>query len=79
MAQTCDPTPSASRYARAEREHGLAIGAFAAGGAAVVAGLALVWINRPWLHRTEARPPSRIEVTPIVSSQRAELSALVRF
>ena len=75
---TCEPTDSAL-YERASVEHGLAVGAFAAGGAAVAVGLALAWLNQPRTHRTEARPPSRIELVPIVSPHQAELSALVRF
>lgn len=74
----CDSIPS-SLYDRAGVEHRLAIGTIAAGSAAVVVGLALAWRNQPRAHRTEARPPSRIELTPILSLHRAELSALVRF
>ncbi|HWO27155.1 MAG TPA: hypothetical protein VNO30_50845 [Kofleriaceae bacterium] len=66
-------------YDRASVEHGLAVGAFAAGSAAVAVGLALAWLNLPRTHRTEARPPSKIEFTPILSLHRVELSALVRF
>jgi tetratricopeptide (TPR) repeat protein len=66
-------------YDRAEMEHGLAIGAIAAGGATVAVGLGLAWLNRSRTHRTEARPPSRIELTPILSPHQAEVSALVRF
>jgi tetratricopeptide (TPR) repeat protein len=74
----CDSKPP-DLYDRAGVEHGLAVGAFAAGGAAVAVGLALAWLNQPRAHRTEARPPSRIELTPILAPHRAELSALVRF
>jgi hypothetical protein len=66
-------------YARAKLENGLAIGAFAVGGTAVAVGLALAWLNQSRAHRTEARAPSRIELTPILSPHQAELSALVRF
>jgi tetratricopeptide (TPR) repeat protein len=74
----CDPSTS-NLYNRAVVEHGLAISAIATGGAVVVSGLALAWLNQPHAHRTEARPPSRIELTPILSLHRAEFSALVRF
>jgi hypothetical protein len=74
----CDPSRR-DIYDRAHVEHQLAIGAFAAGGAAIAAGLALAWINQPRAHRTEARPPSRIELVPVLSLHGAELSTLVRF
>ena len=57
----------------------LAIGVIAAGGTAVAVGLALTWLNRSTARRAEPRPPSRIELTPILSPHGAELSALVRF
>jgi hypothetical protein len=66
-------------YDRARTENALAIGAFAVGGTTVAVGLALAWLNQPRVHRAEARPPSRIELTPILSPHRAGLSALVRF
>jgi len=74
----CDSNRS-DLYERASVEQGLAIGAIGAGSAAVAVGLALAWLNQPRAHRTEARTPSKIELTPILSSHRAELSALVRF
>lgn len=74
----CDPTAS-SGYDRAGVEHGLAVGAFAASAAVVAGGLTLVWLNQPRAHRTETRPPPRIELAPILSLHRAEFSALVRF
>jgi hypothetical protein len=69
----CEPAPSPKHTAT------LVIGAAAVGGTAVAVGLALAWINQPRAHRTEARAPSRIEFTPILSPHQAELSALVRF
>lgn len=77
--EPCAPTRTPNIYDRAQTEHGLAIGAFAAGGTAIAVGLALAWLNQPRAHRTEARAPSRIELTPMLSPHRAELSALVRF
>jgi len=74
----CDPTPL-DLYDRAEVEYRLGISAVAVGGTAVAVGLALAWLNQPRVHRTEARAPSRIELMPILSPHRAELSALVRF
>jgi tetratricopeptide (TPR) repeat protein len=76
---TCEPTPPLSPYNRGVTENRLALGAFAAGGTAVAVGLALAWFNQPRAHRTEARAPSPIELTPILSPGRAELSALIRF
>jgi len=74
----CKSNPS-DIYDRAKLENGLAIGAFAVGGTAVAVGLTLAWLNQSRAHRTEARAPSRIELTPILSPHQAELSALVRF
>lgn len=74
----CRSNPSDS-YDRAKLENGLAIGALAAGSTAVAVGLTLAWLNQSRAHRTEARAPSRIELTPILSPHQAELSARVRF
>jgi len=76
---TCEPAPSPAVYDGAATNHALAVGAFAVGGTAVAVGLALAWLNQPRPHRAEARSPSRIEFTPILSPQQAEVSALVRF
>jgi tetratricopeptide (TPR) repeat protein len=76
---TCNQARAADLLGRAKLEHGLGIGAIAAGGTAIAVGLALVWLNQPSAYRSEARAPSKIELTPIVSPQRAELSVLVRF
>jgi len=75
----CEPTSPPSPYDRAVTENRLAITAFAAAGTAVAVGLALVWLNQPRAHRTEARAPSRIELTPILSLQQAELSIAIQF
>lgn len=76
---TCEPARSPAVYDRAVTEHRLAVGGFAVGGAAVAVGVALAWFNQPRTHRAEARPPSRIEFTPILSPQQAGVSAQVRF
>lgn len=76
--ERCD-TVRVGLYERAVLENRLAIGAFAAGGAAIGVGLALVWINRPRAYRTEAGAPSPIELAPILSPDRAGVSAMVRF
>jgi hypothetical protein len=75
----CEPTSLPPPYDHAVTENRLAISAFAAAGAAVAIGLALAWLNQPRAHRTEARAPSRIELTPILSSQQTELSVLIHF
>ncbi|HWO20904.1 MAG TPA: hypothetical protein VNO30_19190 [Kofleriaceae bacterium] len=76
----CEPIPDSDLYDRSKRRNQLAIGALAAGGTAVAVGLVLgVWLNQPRAHRTEARPLPEIELVPIVSLQRAELSAQVHF
>jgi len=77
-ALMCDST-SLDIYDRAVVEHRSAIGAIAVGGTASAIGLALAWLNRPRVYRTEAQAPSRIEFTPVLSPNRAEVSALVRF
>ena len=77
-AVACESASSAI-YDRARVEHWLAIGAITTGGAVVVTGLTLAWLNQSRVHRTEARPPPRIELTPILRPHRAEFSALVRF
>lgn len=64
---------------RARLEHGLGIGAIAAGGTAIAVGLAMAWSNQPRPYRAEPRPPSKIEITPLLSPQRAELVVLLRF
>jgi tetratricopeptide (TPR) repeat protein len=76
---TCKPTPSPDIYKHVVTENRLAIGAVTVGSTAVAVGLALAWLNQPRAHRTEARPPSPIELGPIVSPDRVGVSALVRF
>ncbi|HWO20906.1 MAG TPA: hypothetical protein VNO30_19200 [Kofleriaceae bacterium] len=77
--QTCESASTPALYDRAVTKHMLAIGAFTAGGTVAAVGLALVWLNRPRAHRVEARTPFKIELVPILSPHRAELSALIRF
>jgi hypothetical protein len=74
----CAPVALPETYDRARLENRLAIGAFAAGGAALVTGLALVWLDRPQAHRDEAVPPS-FELMPAVSSGQVGVSAAIRF
>lgn len=76
---TCEPASPPPSYDRAVTENRLAISAFAAAGTAVAVGLALAWLNQPRAHRSEARAPSRIELTPILSLQQAELSIAIKF
>ena len=80
----CAPGPydqarASDLYNRAQLEFGLGIGAIAAGGTAIAVGVALAWLNQPRPYRTEAQAPSKIELTPLLSPQRAGLSVLLRF
>jgi tetratricopeptide (TPR) repeat protein len=81
-AEASNGSCDASQFADPETiklKNRFAIGMIAAGGTTVAVGLVLTWLNRQAAHRAEPRPPSRIELTPILSSHGAELSALVRF
>lgn len=74
----CDPTcaPSArDEYDRSIIENRLAIGAFIAGGAAVITGAMLLLMNGPQSHRTEDRGGVQIELLPVLSGDLASLSA----
>jgi hypothetical protein len=77
-APVCDLAPLPKTYGRARLENRLAIGAFAAGGTVLAAGLVLVWLDRPRAHREEAIP-SLIELMPAVSADRVGVSASIRF
>lgn len=77
-APVCEPTRNPHSYDRAVTESRLATGAFASGGIAVAAGLALMWLNQPRAYRAEA-PASPVELIPSVSPGGAGVSALVRF
>ncbi|HWO23287.1 MAG TPA: hypothetical protein VNO30_31315 [Kofleriaceae bacterium] len=78
-AKAMNLTSDSDLFRRAELENGFGIGTIAAGGTAIAVGLALAWLNQPRPYRAEARAPSKIELTPILSPQRAELSVLIRF
>jgi len=75
----CDQARASDLLGRAKLKQGLGIGAIAAGGTALAVGLALAWLNQPRAYRAEMRAPSKIELTPLLSAQRAELSVLIRF
>lgn len=76
----CTPTPSPAGYDRAVTDRQTAIGAFVAGGATLVVGLTMVRLNEQLhVHRTEARAPGPIEVTPILSADQVGISARLRF
>ena len=76
-AQQCSP-PRSPDIDRARLDSRLAIGAFAAGGTVVVAGLVLTWLNQPSLRRPEV-PRSTFEVLPTLSPGGAGISARTRF
>ena len=75
----CEPSAPPSVYDRAVTRHALAIGAFAVGGTTLAVGLALAWLNRPRMHRTEVQAAPGIELTPILSPQQAEALVKIRF
>jgi hypothetical protein len=78
-ARGCTPTMSPTDYDRAVRNHRIAIGAFAVGGATLAVGLTMAWMNQVHVHRTEARAPGPIEVVPILSTDQVGVSAGLRF
>jgi hypothetical protein len=78
-AKAMNLTSGSDLFRRAELENGFGIGAIAAGGTAIAVGVALAWLNQPRAYRAEARAPSKIELTPLLSPQRAELSVRLRF
>jgi hypothetical protein len=63
---------------RAVTDHWVAIGAFAAGGTAIAAGVVLAWLNQPRAHRPEV-PTSPVELISTVSPGGVGVSARVRF
>jgi hypothetical protein len=75
----CTPTTSPAGYARAVTDRRIAIGASVAGGTTLVVGLTMAWINQLQVHHTEARAPGPVEVTPILSTDQAGVSARLRF
>ncbi len=66
-AVTCEPQLARTSTIAPSWRTGSRSARFAAGGTAVAVGLALAWLNQPRAHRTEARAPPRIELTPILS------------
>ncbi|HEX8106339.1 MAG TPA: tetratricopeptide repeat protein [Kofleriaceae bacterium] len=75
----CMPMAFPTSYDRIVTDSRLAAGAFLAGGTAVAVGLTLAWLNQLHVHRTEARAPGPIEVTPILSTGQVGVSAQLRF
>jgi hypothetical protein len=73
----CDPMNPRDNV-RAATDHRWALGAFAAGGTAIAAGVVLVWLNRPRWLRPEVIP-SAVELIPDVSPGEAGVSARLRF
>ncbi|WP_437931274.1 hypothetical protein WMF37_19265 [Sorangium sp. So ce291] len=68
-----------SAYDKGFLENGIAIGSFVAGGAALIAGGVLVYMNRPRSYRTEDRGGVTIELAPAVSGSAAGLSTRIWF
>ncbi|XXX78394.1 hypothetical protein WMF30_06445 [Sorangium sp. So ce134] len=80
--RACGPecAPSDGRaYDRGLLENRIAIGAFVAGGAALIAGGVLVTMNWPRSYRTDDRGDVEIELAPAVSDSAAGLSTRISF
>lgn len=79
----CVPTPDVSDLrTRGDSQQQLAFGAYAVGGAAVVTGAILLYINRPQAFRIsvdEAASPQGVSVTPVVSGRDGGILATFRF
>jgi len=75
----CPPNAAPDSYRGAVTEHRLAVGAFFAGGTAVVSGLVLVWLNQAMARRSKARLATPIELSPILSTRQIGIIAQQRF
>lgn len=79
----CVPTPDVSDLrSRGDSQQQLAFGAYAVGGAAVVTGAILLYINRPQAYRIsvdEAESPQGVSIAPVVSGREGGLLATFRF
>ena len=79
----CVPPPDVSDMrTRGDSMQQLAFGAYAVGGAAVVTGAILAYINRPQAYRInpdEAESPQGVSVTPLVSGREGGIQATFRF
>ncbi|XYI02801.1 PEGA domain-containing protein [Sorangium sp. So ce1128] len=79
---TCAPWCSAEfadEYDRRLLENGLGIGVLVAGGATVITGTVLLFMNRPASYRTEDRGGFKLEIHPAASLDAASLSARLVF
>ncbi|XYH94970.1 hypothetical protein ACMHYB_45255 [Sorangium sp. So ce1128] len=74
----CAPSDG-SAYDRGLLENRIAIGSFIAGGAALITGGVLVYMNRPRSYRTDDRGDVKIELAPAVSDSAAGLSTRISF
>lgn len=77
-SRTCPPS-SGGEYDQGLLENRVAIGSFIAGGAALITGAVLVYVNTPRSYRTEDRGDVKIELAPVVSDSVAGLTARVSF
>ncbi|AUX42650.1 uncharacterized protein SOCE26_040830 [Sorangium cellulosum] len=75
---SCEPS-ARDEYGGSVLENRLALGAPIAGGATVITGTALLFMNRPQLHRTEDRGGMKLELRPAASLDAAALSARLVF
>ncbi|WP_438030008.1 hypothetical protein [Sorangium sp. So ce233] len=74
----CEPL-ARDAYDGSVLENRLAIGAFIAGGATVITGTVLLFLNRPQSYRTEDRGGVKVELRPAASLDAAWLSARLVF
>jgi hypothetical protein len=65
----------------AERQQQIAVTSYIIGGAAVVGGLVLVYVNRPQVYRRdlEAGTESQLSIVPVIAPDSAGVSAAFRF
>ncbi|WP_437737605.1 hypothetical protein [Sorangium sp. So ce1335] len=78
----CDPSCAPStrgEYDGSVLENRAAVGALLAGGATVITGTVLLFMNRPQSYRTEDRGGVKVELRPAASFDAASLSAHVVF
>ncbi|WP_437941067.1 tetratricopeptide repeat protein [Sorangium sp. So ce341] len=73
------PTNDGGAYDQSLLENRVAIGSFIAGGAALIAGGVLVYMNTPRTYRTEDRGEIKVELAPAVSASAAGLSTRISF
>ncbi|WP_437993972.1 hypothetical protein [Sorangium sp. So ce145] len=82
LQAACDPSCAPSSHDEYEGsvfENDLAIGTLIAGGATVLTGTVLLFVNRPHSYRTKDRGGVQVELRPAASLEAASLSARLVF